>query len=123
MMSRLLVLVLVLALPTAAQAATLFSEDFESSVAVANANNTGAGNRGAAGHNCLRLGSTLNVLCHLVANGGSGSAWELDTKFTPFAQYLAGMNGTALDVMTVTDWAAALSSGRRPATARAPRTP
>lgn len=64
--------------------------------------------------NCIRLGSTLNVFCHLVTNGGSGTTWELDTKFTPFAHYLAGLkNAGRLDVQTVTDWASELTSGRK----------
>lgn len=63
--------------------------------------------------NCIRLGSTLNFFCHIVTNGGSTSTWELDTKFRPLLQFIAGFrNAGVLDVQTVTDWGAQLTTGR-----------
>ena len=47
----------------------------------------------------------LNVFCHSVVNGGSGTTWELDTKFIPFFTRVARyQDSNLLDVVTISDY-------------------
>ena len=64
--------------------------------------------------NCVRLGSQYHVFCHSVVNGGSSATWELDTKFTPFAQNLARFrDANILDVVTASELYYGMTNPRR----------
>ena len=64
--------------------------------------------------NCVRLGSQLHVFAHSVVNGGSGTTWELDTKFIPFMQNIARYkDSNILDVPTISELYAGLTNPRR----------
>jgi len=64
--------------------------------------------------NCVRLGSQYHVFCHSVVNGGSTTTWELDTKFTPFAQNLARFrDANILDVVTASELYYGMTNPRR----------
>ena len=63
---------------------------------------------------CVRLGSMLNVFCHSVVNGGSGTTWELDTKFIPFFTRVARyQDSNLLDVVTISDYYNGMTNPRR----------